>query len=589
MHDSPTTAGPVGPTVNDSGRNATGSGRAIPPPPPPRSTLVPVTPPSASIDAAPMASQGSAPPLIAPNASAPPTVPVGGGIGTVRGVRWRGEADVHVNAAVGNSPVGNSSADPDATSGRNQTSGRALVDGPPRSRLRSAPPWLISTVLHLVLLIVLALLTYPVGSELGTLLVVIDGDRGGEIETLQEFEIEELQPSMTEDLMANEVPETFEPVDVTPVEMPPAVQWTPQTLAAVGPSAAAPEATPMFSGRSGSMKKALLAAFGGTEQTEDAVALGLRWIVDQQMRDGGWSMLGPYQTGGFQESRIAATSMAILALAGAGNTHQSGEYQVNVDKALRWLVKQHRGGQFTHGRSGHHRTYGQAQAMIAINELYAMTGDSWLRGYCQQAINYARKAQSDRGGWRYQPGGGSDMSVTGWYVMGLQSALQTDLDVPMSSLTQVRYYLDDIGVAGGAGYPYQKGGGESPTMTAEGLLCRQYLGWDREVEEMQIGVAALLADFNFDIDQGDVYQWYYITQLLHHYGGSSWRMWNDRMKEQLPRAQIKRGVNRGSWPPQSDRYGANWGRLYTTCLSIYCLEVYYRHLPLYGLQITESS
>jgi hypothetical protein len=27
------------------------------------------------------------------------------------------------------------------------------------------------------------------------------------------------------------------------------------------------------------------------------------------------------------------------------------------------------------------------------------------------------------------------------------------------------------------------------------------------------------------------------------------------------------------------------GRLYTTCLSTYMLEVYYRHLPLYGAEL----
>ena len=79
----------------------------------------------------------------------------------------------------------------------------------------------------------------------------------------------------------------------------------------------------------------------------------------------------------------------------------------------------------------------------------------------------------------------------------------------------------------------------------------------------------------------DVYYWYYATQVLHHYGGSPWRRWNEVMRVELPKAQVKEGREDGSWAPQMDRWGRNSGRLYTTCMSLYCLEVYYRHMPLY--------
>ncbi len=60
-----------------------------------------------------------------------------------------------------------------------------------------------------------------------------------------------------------------------------------------------------------------------------------------------------------------------------------------------------------------------------------------------------------------------------------------------------------------------------------------------------------------------------------------WTGWNDVMKEALPSLQVKSGREVGSWPPNGDPHGHEGGRLYTTCLAIYCLEVYYRHLPLY--------
>ena len=95
---------------------------------------------------------------------------------------------------------------------------------------------------------------------------------------------------------------------------------------------------------------------------------------------------------------------------------------------------------------------------------------------------------------------------------------------------------------------------------------------------------ALLDDSPFDLRDADVYYWYYATQVLHHFGGSPWRLWNEKMREDLPKAQVKSGKESGSWAPQKDSWGRNHGRLYTTCLSIYCLEVYYRHMPLYKSQ-----
>jgi hypothetical protein len=49
--------------------------------------------------------------------------------------------------------------------------------------------------------------------------------------------------------------------------------------------------------------------------------------------------------------------------------------------------------------------------------------------------------------------------------------------------------------------------------------------------------------------------------------------------------QVQAQEEKGSWNPVSDRYGHNAGRLYTTCLTIYMLEVYYRHLPIYKYEL----
>jgi hypothetical protein len=81
-----------------------------------------------------------------------------------------------------------------------------------------------------------------------------------------------------------------------------------------------------------------------------------------------------------------------------------------------------------------------------------------------------------------------------------------------------------------------------------------------------------------------VYYWYYATQVCHHLEGRHWRAWNDVMRTVLPAHQEQDGKERGSWDPDGDAWGNSGGRLYVTCLSIYMLEVYYRHLPIYQLE-----
>src|SRR5690606_17794270 len=64
-------------------------------------------------------------------------------------------------------------------------------------------------------------------------------------------------------------------------------------------------------GRTGVLKQALLSKFGGTQETEDAVALGLKWLAKQQKSNGSWSLLGPYGQGGVSENATAATALAL--------------------------------------------------------------------------------------------------------------------------------------------------------------------------------------------------------------------------------------------------------------------------------------
>ena len=80
---------------------------------------------------------------------------------------------------------------------------------------------------------------------------------------------------------------------------------------------------------------------------------------------------------------------------------------------------------------------------------------------------------------------------------------------------------------------------------------------------------------------GQIYYYYYATQVLHHLEGGEFDQWNHRMREHLLRTQEKAGHQAGSWSPEGADWGKQGGRLYSTSLALNTLEVYYRHFPMY--------
>ena len=247
------------------------------------------------------------------------------------------------------------------------------------------------------------------------------------------------------------------------------------------------------SGRRGDVKSELLKRFGGTPETEAAVQRGLQWLLKQQANDGSWSIRGPYQDGAaFDENRNAATAMALLAFAGAGSTHLSGPYKSTVSAGVKWLVsKQSSEGSLGEDVPRHHLMYTHAQATLVICELLAMTDDSWLVPYCEKAIRYLQRAQGSAGGWRYEFKGDSDTSVTGWCLVALISGKSAGIEVQEEVLKRVSGWLGKVDSEYGTEYSYVRNSSPTPPMTAEGLLCRMYLGWPRKHPALDTAVSKL--------------------------------------------------------------------------------------------------
>ena len=458
--------------------------------------------------------------------------------------------------------------------------------------LRASPAWTTSLAIHTLLLVALAIWIVRLPErqkfslELG--FGTTDGAPGspGTEEAIVEVPGEETPPVEEAPNEPAEAVATTPPVE--PTSEPEANEPTRQ---AQMPAAAVPGIRVALSGREPGRRDGFLGANGGSDTTEAAVAAALAWIVRQQKKDGLWSMQGPYQDGGSQENRLAATAMALLALQGAGHTHQGGEHRAVVARAWKKLLAgQQRDGSFDVGRlPAQHELYSHAQVTIALCELSGMTRDAELVEPAARALAYCLAAQGPNGGWRYEPGKDGDMSVTGWYMMALKSAEMAGMEVPPEAFERIGEFLDLVATQEGRRYGYRRENllrDASPVtaaVSAEGLLCRQYLGWGRDDPRIIAGLEAIMEEKPLDFaGDKDVYAWYYVTQVAHHAQGRPWARWNTRLRAELPARQVAKGKEKGSWDPSLDRWGSIGGRLFVTCFSTWMLEVYYRHLPLYG-------
>ena len=217
----------------------------VPPPPPPRATLPPVR---------------------------PATVPTGHvtGVGSARGVRWKGMLDRlrPQRPAIDGADGGGVNGEPDQFSTDRVT--------------RAAPPWLVSFVLHLILLLVLALITTP-GKKLGRVLLEIGQADASDPVELAEFsfdspELDQEEEVMMEDAMVElETADLLMPTELNEIDEIPPLDF--------GAGAEMASVKPMFEGRTGAMKQALLAIYGGTPETQEAVPTRARVAEAESAED----------------------------------------------------------------------------------------------------------------------------------------------------------------------------------------------------------------------------------------------------------------------------------------------------------------
>ncbi len=477
----------------------------------------------------------------------------------------------------------------------------------------AAPSSVVSFVTHFILLTIMALLTVAPPPDNSKAIAVSSAPAPKE-EKVEEFEEEKVELNLdqttsteqtnvvaqvaTEMTEAVETPSPAMDVDSAPIAVELSdfgEQTAPKNdlMATIGSFTGTGVA-----GRGEAARGAMVAKAGGNSASEAAVAAALEWFANHQLPDGGWNYdhrIGPCAArcgdgGNLTDCRTGATAQALLPFLGAGQTHKTGKYKKNVEAGLYFLTQQMKikaqmGLQCGDLAQGGGSMYSHGMASIVLCEAYAMTHDKGLMMPAQLSLNHIVYAQDPvGGGWRYGVRTPGDTSVVGWQLMALKSGHMAYLQVPPATIVGANKFLDSV-MSDYAYYGYTDPGRGQAT-TAIGILCRMYLGWKKDHPGIEKGVQYLSTT---GPSPGNMYYNYYATQVMRHYEGEMWDKWNVKMRDSLIASQEKAAHLKGSWHMKGDHGAERGGRLYCTSMACMILEVYYRHMPIYGKQAAEDD
>jgi hypothetical protein len=333
-------------------------------------------------------------------------------------------------------------------------------------------------------------------------------------------------------------------------------------------------------GRMGTGRKIAMDQNKMKSKSEMAVMKGLVWLQQNQNADGSWG----------DTTKGAMTGFALLCFLGHGETPESEQFGLTVNKAVQWILDngtKHEGRLHMADKFSQPGVYEHGICSYALGEYYTMTQDLRVKELFKQAIGYIVQGQGPGGGWMYSyDKTADDLSVSGWQIQALKAAHLSKLDIygVDQALDKAIAYIERVkGEKGGYGYRTK---GDKYSLTGVGILCELF--WKGERGILRKGMEWLLDETEKDSpvkykhEKADLYAWYYHTQACLMFGGSAWTKWNRWFQDEIVDAQ----GNDGSWPVMVSKSHGNLqngntksAQVYRTTLCVLMLEVFYRYMP----------
>ena len=356
----------------------------------------------------------------------------------------------------------------------------------------------------------------------------------------------------------------------------------------------------------------LTRSHGGDDQTEQALARALKFLVSKQNEDGSWGGDDSRKSG----DSAALSSLALLALLGNGEHPNSRNYGKNVGRAIDYLVKLSYVPNIEQIGDG----FGHAILTYALAEAYAVTGDIRLHQALQARVAAVIARQNKYGSFnvRYNNSPQSappstdaknppqiilgepacNLSLLGWHIQALTAAKVAGIDVEgldkalqlANEALVVIHQADKGGFSQGINMKHFP---SDENLTPVGLLGLHLLGNGRSTPARK-ALEAMTEDKKHLVlpDWGNsgkfpLYRWYYQTQAVfqHEDGrGAKWKSWNDNLKANL----LKNQSQDGSWNRPAGEAGFKLKdnsdlTIYSSSMCALMLEIYYRYLPAYSI------
>ncbi len=297
---------------------------------------------------------------------------------------------------------------------------------------------------------------------------------------------------------------------------------------------------------------------------------GLNYLAANQLEDGSWS--GRNQNG--------ITGLALMVFLASGDDPNFGQYNVNVRKALRGVIRSQ------NARTGFipDSMYHHGFAMLGLAEAYGAVDDSLLWSSGEQAgarsigealelavrCSVTSQKKNAMGGWRYSPDSrDADTSVSGAVLVGLLAARNAGIEVPDEAVdTALEYYRQNTSSDGSVAYS-RGSGGMSMNRSAIATLVFS-VGKKKDLAEYQATLGYITSRIDQRQTSHPFYFRYYMAQALFQGDFDAWTKWNRENTRFLQDLQH----DDGSFP-------ASHGPAYGTSMSLLSLALNYRFLPIY--------
>jgi hypothetical protein len=324
----------------------------------------------------------------------------------------------------------------------------------------------------------------------------------------------------------------------------------------------------------------------------------LKWMADQQNRDGHWEAAG-------SQYPVSMTGLGGMCFLMEGSTIREGKYADRIRRAVDWLVSRSQpngmlGNPNHPGEAGRYM-YGHGFGLLFLASVYGEEEDTERRKKLEdvltRAVEFTGKAQTNRGGWGYvsaADGNNFDEgSVTITQLQSLRACRNAGIRVPKETINNAVAYLEKCTNAqGGVIYSLGGGGGGDgrPALTAAAISCGFAAG---EYNNPLVKKWLKFCQQNVPIGLGrgarfghDEYTHYYYSQAMYILGDDGWSKLFPESKEseRLGWSKYKKEVfdnlkntqaNDGSWS------GGHVGPVMITSVYLTILQLDKATLPIY--------